>query len=390
MEDEACRQQAIGKKFDVKALKCLVKRCVVDGEVRYILFIRHASREIRYALKEKKHIMKNTRFERPKTESNFKSRGLPLTLAMAGRLADELENLPETGVKVEKIICSSHTVAWQTADEIRKVLHVRKVCDAPAIDPQPAVTPPFPQVGGQETLDERFWTALLQGSEGKAVAVVGHQPHLTRIAKHILGRKLPADVLPLANSEIACIRIGKKPKLLWFLTNKPESLLNDLRDKVKSKYDVAKFFLGALVVKDGLVLNTKLWTEGGKWGAEFLYLGLFCSIAALVLAVATLLAYDSLLMPPVFWGAAATHKKTPWSVDRPPSQAQLIIFYEMIHVWKWFFMPSLAFALASIICFLLVLAGPKHFDFNLTIVGMASAAAIAYYRYYKPRMGAED
>ena len=62
----------------------------------------------------------------------------------------------------------------------------------------------------------------------------------------------------------------------------------------------------------------------------------------------------------------------------------------MIHVWKWFFMPSLALALASIVCFLLVLAGQEYVDINLAIVGMASAFAIAYYLYLKPRMGAED
>ena len=376
--------------IDEAVLKNLVRQRVRNGQVRYVLLIRHASREIAYTLREENHMMAHKRFAHRETESNFKTPGLPRTLAMAGRVADALENLSETDVKVEKIMCSRHTVARQTAEEIRQVLHIREVCEADEINPRTALTPPFAQVDDKEIHDRRFWTALLQGSEGKAVAAVGHQPHLTRVAKHILGRELPADVLPLANSEIACICIGTKPKLLWLLTNKPESLLNDLRDKIKSKYDVAKFFLGALVVKDGLVLNANLWTAGDKWGAEFLYLGLFCSIAGLVLAVATLLAYDSLLMPPDFWGAAATHKKTPWSVDRPPSQAQLIIFYEMIHVWKWFFMPSLAFALASIVCFLLVLAGAKHFDFNLVIVGIASAAAIAYYRYFKPRMGAED
>ncbi len=50
--------------------------------------------------------------------------------------------------------------------------------------------------------------------------------------------------------------------------------LKAIIDKVKSKYDVAKFFLGALVVKAGLVLNANLWDAGDKWGAGFLYLGL--------------------------------------------------------------------------------------------------------------------
>ena len=39
--------------------------------------------------------------------------------------------------------------------------------------------------------------------------------------------------------------------------------MDDLKDKIKSKYDVAKFFLGAFVVNTGLILNAGVWRTIG-------------------------------------------------------------------------------------------------------------------------------
>src|SRR5215213_9810950 len=143
----------------------------------------------------------------------------------------------------------------------------------------------------------------------QAYVVVGHQPQLTQVARRLLkGRYLPSDSLPLGNSEAACIELGYKPRLQWLLTVTPEeTLVTDLKDKIKSKYDVAKFLLGAFVVNTGLILNAGLWGPDGLLHSTLLVDKLFAGFAAiaalvsLALTAATLFSYDRLMMPESFW-----------------------------------------------------------------------------------------
>jgi hypothetical protein len=60
------------------------------------------------------------------------------------------------------------------------------------------------------------------------------------------------------------------PTLLWLLTEKSGSLVTELKDKLRSKVDTAKFFLGALAVNAGLLVNTNLWSTAGPGTHAFL------------------------------------------------------------------------------------------------------------------------
>ena len=198
---------------------------------------------------------------------------------------------------------------------------------------------------------ERFRGREKRTTSTAALIVVGHQPQLTQFARELLKRgplrlpsrnALPGGSLPLGNSEAACIRLGygwcqwHRPRLLWLLTEKGDGLLTDLKDKIKSKYDVAKFFLGAFVVNIGLFLNAGIWDNINFGERSQLIVSLLAAfdiimaLASLGFAAATLFSYDSLLMPASLWSEPGgkpsrrdvrkPRKPPKWSVLRPPAK----------------------------------------------------------------------
>jgi hypothetical protein len=114
------------------------------------------------------------------------------------------------------------------------------------------------------------------------------------------------------------------------------------------------------------------------------------------------------MMPQQFWsdnsrryGASTNSTKmaSPWSVSRPPSQAQVVLFYEMVHVWKVFFMPALFLAFLAIALLVVALAHratliPAHWRFGVTGFGVAVFAVfilvLVFYRWKRSRLGFED
>ena len=228
---------------------------------------------------------------------------------------------------------------------------------------------------------------------------------------------MPVDTLPLGGSEAACLELqdGKAAALIWMLTEKSSDLLADLKEKIKSKYDVAKFFLGAFVVNTGFVLSGEVWKVSNPFSKGLVFAGFFLTLVALALTAATLLSYDALLMPKEFWtGSSAENqgdrqhrRPNKWSVQRPPSQAQIVLFYEMVHVWKVFFLPALFCALAAVFAFLVALAHNSLYPgvqrSGSADVGLGPLMAIAavavgalvlplvfYYRRNRPNLGFED
>lgn len=404
---------------------------------RFIFLVRHASRERRWGHPEAKHEMAGWNKEARPESSDFESGGLKRTYALAGRLCDELRNLreePESEkIVVTDIIHSKHLVARQTAEVFEKVLMDRSEREG-VVYLRGGLTVQgcdelTPEKFRLENVIERIKDPTINGVEvgsKPACVVVGHQPHLTNIAKELLenallpGDALPGGSLPLGNSEVACIRRDVKPRLLWLLTAKPKELLGELKDKVKSKYDVAKFFLGAFVVNTGLILNAGIWGNVGLGQNSHLMttllagIGVISALASLAFTAATLFSYDRLMMPEGFWSESGDERrgkaKSPhaWSVLRPPSQAHVIIFYEMMHVWRCFFVPAIAlafFALVSVIFALAVssaslppldgLSESSGTWWILSVVFVLSAVfafaipALLYQRW-KPKLGSED
>lgn len=408
---------------------------------RFVVLVRHASREKRWDQPESEHQMKNWGITSPGKKADFEKEGRPLTYALAGRLCDELENWQVGGV--EKILHSEHTVARQTAKIYAEVLKERNRFEV-ELCPSPKITPRNYDYNHIRQEIEVFEHSSADSADKRAYIIVGHQPHLTHIgqallldrrsylaqtigkfsiSRKLLHNTLPGNLLPLGGSEAACLQLDNEPQLLWLLTVKPKNLLNDLKDKVKSKYDVAKFFLGAFVVNTGLILSALIWGQSSPLSdAHPVDLALAGFAIAMILVslaftAATLFSYDGLMMPPEFWSESSegdggprwTVERPPrWSVGRPPSQATVVLLYEMMHVWQTFFIPAIASAFAAVGVLIVALAhaglmaraaNASHWLYNywwtslaalFVVVTLAFLLPATFYKSRMPRLGSED
>src|SRR5215218_10309781 len=91
----------------------------------YVILVRHSSREIRWDESEDEHTMMNrARWTTSaiNMKSDFETKGSPRTVAIAGRLCDELENRK---IRVVVLVHSRHKVTQQTAEVYEKVLNER-------------------------------------------------------------------------------------------------------------------------------------------------------------------------------------------------------------------------------------------------------------------------
>ncbi len=139
----------------------------------------------------------------------------------------------------------------------------------------------------------------------------------------------------------------------------------DLRDKLKSKMDVAKFFAGFISLVAGIALRE----SAGSVAAN---LGLALIVLSLGLAVATLFAYDRLLMPPRFW-------------FEPPTDTHELNFGlrdEMISVWRCLFIPCVIAFFGGL---LLLLAEKANSCICVVLLAGSVVAPYVVYRSVKPR-----
>jgi phosphohistidine phosphatase SixA len=409
---------------------------------RFLILVRHASRA-RTARPEREHLMDGWPAGQqpakvPEDGTSQRRSGWGKTRSIAIALADRLS---EEDVRVSHILHSPHEVARQTAIAFAAVL-----CrTGPVAVESCAWLAPEERDGLESGRIRRALDALWEresphrlpdqpGVVGRAIVLVGHQPQLTRIADAVLRRSWRRLVrrpmaLPVGSSEAGCIRVSRWPRLRWLLTEKGEELAKELKDKLRSKVDTAKFFLGALAVNAGLIVNTGVWGTAGEEQLRVLAAGGVLIFCGLLLAVATLLGYDSLNMPPALWAEPARgtrRRQTPCDVDppsrsvmRPPSEASVVLFYEMIKTWNRFFVPALICSVSGVSLFLLTLLMARHDALAAMgspppqastgiatavpapmdsetwlsaaglLVGIAVLAAFAY-RRWGPRLGTED
>ena len=401
---------------------------------RYVLLVRHASRERKWDQSEVEHSMTGwdesffsdtpAPLASPPPEASppaatsppaaaiecgvpasSRKTGFAVTRDLAGQLCDQLQI---DNQMIGGIFHSGHKVAAQTARLFGYVFEHRQRLDltspaGSAVEEWPELTPQDPQESTEGTVNR------VKSSACSAVLVIGHQPQLTKIARRLA--KLPAGVLPLGSSEIACIELGERPRLVWLMTEKPSDLLTELKAKIASKFDVAKFFLGALVVGTGLTLSDSVWNLTNRNAKLVAGMGAFAALVSLALTAATLFSYDRLLMPQDFWAATdqedgARGRGPSWTVRRPPAQAQMILYYEMVHIWTHLFIPAIVSAFVAVG---LIVAARAHNSLTvppfastpeliklhplLSLIGLAAIAlAIGWLAYdrWKPRLGFDD
>lgn len=380
---------------------------------RYIILMRHGHRDFGSSAEEADQPIAQWNESLADVQPDFGVAGLPFTLANAKRLRQELGHT----IRIFKIFRSTHRVSEQTAMALNWVFGDKSNSSQNNIKTLAELTP-------DNTPENADLAELMKAIEpskidtGSAIVLIGHQPMLTSLATKLLGRRLPGNTLPIGNSEFACIEIDEynRRTLIWMITKKSDQLLIDLRDKIKSKYDVAKFFLGAFVVNSGVVLSSQVWSLSGEIGRWALICGLIMMLVALALAAATLLSYDRLLMPTNFW-STQPQARMAWtecrfiqrlrfkrrSLKMPPTEAQIILFHEMMRAWKNFFIPCLLSAFIAIACFVIGLMFNNlctscddilsEFATIASIVSVAITLMVILLLYYianRPALGTDD
>jgi phosphohistidine phosphatase SixA len=387
----------------------------LSADRHYVILVRHASRDFLSASDEAEQAMSGWNANLERVPPDFNTPGLPRTLAIAGRLADELGT-----VRVAGVWHGGHTVARQTAQAYQQVLGKRDRLRQPADGSCPIHCKEFldPDQGSAASVAAALEEALAAdvGPAGSAIVVVGHQPMLTLAARELTNKRLPGRTLPLAGSEAACLEMNGSggATLLWMLTEKSDALLDNLKSKIESKYDVAKFFLGAFVVNTGFILSSEIWRVESPVAVGVVFAGMIFTLIALALTAATLLSYDRLMMPAEFWTGVFAEgsdrrrvRPRKWSVLRPPSQAHVVLFYEMIHVWSAFFLWALGFAFAAVASFLVALVHNSVYralptatrdEVSVPLIFLIAALALSalaiplagHYWPRRPELGFED
>jgi hypothetical protein len=238
------------------------------------------------------------------------------------------------------------------------------------------------------------------------------------VARELVGN----EGIPLARSELACIEVRRphlgeaEPRLRggvlrWVLTPDDRGkTLAELRGKIKSKMDVAKilgglltaaltFLLGSLIDPSKLRLGSP--ADPVKSAPEqlddpyfrlCLYVAMAFFFTSALLYIATVYAYDRLLMPSRFWAdKPGDPKRRPrWLVWRPPSSATWILYQNMIRVWRHLFVPATFAVIIGLGCLALAVVDAARRRSALGVVLVLGGALFLYYRHYYPRLGTED
>jgi hypothetical protein len=181
-------------------------------------------------------------------------------------------------------------------------------------------------------------------TSGNAVLVVGHQPHLSWLTDLLLRRsrlwRFRNFAVPISRAELVCLAFpsgksrvpwrtsGRPGRVLWTIAADDSKAAEDIRAKIKSKMETAKLLSGIITFTLGAVLGFLL--DGAKWdkltARSSVQIAAVLLLAALVLYLATMYAYDTLLMPDRFWGERRPSRRKlsrgrNWLVERPPSSA---------------------------------------------------------------------
>jgi len=197
--------------------------------------------------------------------------------------------------------------------------------------------------------------------------------------------------------------------LVWQIVPDDQKAYEDVREKIRSKMETAKLLSAVitlvLTALLAVLLDASKWRALNQAGTELLgihalrYGGQAAAkvafvllLAALGLFMATMYAYDRLLMPSRFWverpQLSGRDPRGTWLPHRPPGSSAWVIFRNMQRVWFALFTPATLLVAAALV----VLALPL---LRLGWKGqlLLTSAAVAYVwlvHWFRPVLGSED
>ena len=112
--------------------------------------------------------------------------------------------------------------------------------------------------------------------------------------------------------------------------------------------------------------------------------------AGTLLYLATLLAYDRLLMPARYW-AGKLPPQDSWAVRRPPSSAAWVLYQNMMHAWRWLFLPACGLVFAGLVALgIAPAARDRSAQWALFVALGTIVISLLWCWLQRPRLGAED
>jgi hypothetical protein len=249
--------------------------------------------------------------------------------------------------------------------------------------------------------------------------VVGNSPQVEWIAEELLGRPVA-----IGRGEIICIgnaarrrrwSVRRHRDVLWTIGPSERATIDDLREKIRSKMDTAKFlgtFITALVT---FVLGKRFDATKSSMGTpvdlpamqDELWVATIAALGvAALLCYAAVFYYDSLLMPTRFWAPSARPgwfkrwrpsdkaSRTWWLAQRPPSSPAWVLQQNMMRIWSRLVVVAMWVVGIALSTFaVLVLAMPQGFgDLSspFLVIAAVGILAVGYVTMLKPRLGVED
>jgi hypothetical protein len=257
-------------------------------------------------------------------------------------------------------------------------------------------------------------SAATPSGERGLVLVVANSPQIDWVAEELLAKSVAigrGEVIGISQRHRRrrwALRGSRE--LLWTIGPSEASAIIDLRDKIRSKMDTAKFlgaFITALVTfvlskrfdtHNGIALNAGLLNvQGMLWLITTAGLGL-----AAFLCFAAVACYDGLLMPIRFWESSARRSRmrlrgsstTGGLVRRPPSSAAWILQQNMVRVWNRLVVAAMIMLGLALSAFsILILVHPRSYgDLGRPVAAIIvfGVLAYAYILFARPHVGAQD
>jgi hypothetical protein len=266
-------------------------------------------------------------------------------------------------------------------------------------DLEPSSFKPYKNLKKHESLVKGLKKELKEIEDGNAILVIGHQPLLGWIAYELLKKPIP-----IARSEIICITLNErvfdghsKGQLRWVLSPSDDKAMEDLKEKIKSKMDIAKLLSAFITTALGFLLSSLIDKDKMDYICEYkwaLYTSAGSFLTAVGLYLATMYAYDRLLMPTRFWG----HKPLPedpndrlkWLVWRPPSSALWVLYQNMMRIWYSLFTVATCSVLLGLFFMAYAVFKPEQPYWMIGIVAVGVISFYFYYKHFGPKLGAQD
>jgi phosphohistidine phosphatase SixA len=267
--------------------------------------------------------------------------GDPSDLAPLQYVAERLaETAQSARLKIVTIQCSETPAAQLTADMLVRGLDLDACSKGPELPMLGPGALDKIQVRCMRNEIDNVFEAMRADARRTTGLIVGHQPAIDQV----LDRWVRRESVALAAGEVACL--VRRPqtgtlrpsrwRLWWILSPSTARSTQDLRAKVQSKMTVVALLAGFATTIMGGILVQLPTDDTGKAIAVGAAGGYGVTAAVLVGA---LLAYDRLMMPARFWPSGRPAETgsplRTWSVARPPSSIDWVLYQHSVRTWRW-------------------------------------------------------